>query len=304
LEQAIALAGSDTEAAGHFVLAELYDDLCEQYEQLGRVDDAVAAMRSAIAAGWSGKPDGRSRLAEIMLRAGRVEQATTLWAQVLADTPDDVWLYNNAGMEYAIAGDHATALEWLTEGLRIALDGGDPERLVGQLSELRVESLAALDRPGDELQQRAEAFLAEQKARTRRPLTALDPVRVAWAWFPADEYDRALRMWPDLAEPGGPAEGGRDHAGYCRAMQARLVQAAEAGATGIRIAPIRIDEFLAWCAGHDKDPGEARAGYAASMNLHSPAELIAWPSGRNQPCWCGSGRKYKKCCAAPGSSAR
>ena len=26
--------------------------------------------------------------------------------------------------------------------------------------------------------------------------------------------------------------------------------------------------------------------------------VIAWPPGRNQPCWCGSGRKYKKCCAA------
>ena len=26
-------------------------------------------------------------------------------------------------------------------------------------------------------------------------------------------------------------------------------------------------------------------------------EAIAWPPGRNEPCWCGSGRKYKKCCA-------
>ncbi|MEV6140612.1 SEC-C metal-binding domain-containing protein [Nocardia sp. NPDC051990] len=21
-----------------------------------------------------------------------------------------------------------------------------------------------------------------------------------------------------------------------------------------------------------------------------------WPPPRNAPCWCGSGRKYKKCC--------
>ncbi|MGO9505871.1 MAG: SEC-C metal-binding domain-containing protein, partial [Mycobacterium sp.] len=27
--------------------------------------------------------------------------------------------------------------------------------------------------------------------------------------------------------------------------------------------------------------------------------MASWPPGRNQPCWCGSGRKYKKCCAAP-----
>ena len=25
--------------------------------------------------------------------------------------------------------------------------------------------------------------------------------------------------------------------------------------------------------------------------------VTAWPPGRNQPCWCGSGCKYKKCCA-------
>lgn len=26
------------------------------------------------------------------------------------------------------------------------------------------------------------------------------------------------------------------------------------------------------------------------------AETLDWPPGRNQPCWCGSGTKYKKCC--------
>jgi hypothetical protein len=25
---------------------------------------------------------------------------------------------------------------------------------------------------------------------------------------------------------------------------------------------------------------------------------VEWPPGRNQPCWCGSGTKYKKCCGA------
>jgi hypothetical protein len=33
------------------------------------------------------------------------------------------------------------------------------------------------------------------------------------------------------------------------------------------------------------------------MSANSPAELFAWPPGRNEPCWCGSGRKYRS--AAP-----
>jgi tetratricopeptide (TPR) repeat protein len=28
-------------------------------------------------------------------------------------------------------------------------------------------------------------------------------------------------------------------------------------------------------------------------------DAIEWPPGRNQPCWCESGRKYKKCCGGP-----
>jgi uncharacterized protein YecA (UPF0149 family) len=27
-----------------------------------------------------------------------------------------------------------------------------------------------------------------------------------------------------------------------------------------------------------------------------PGPLLEWPPGRNDPCWCGSRTKYKKCC--------
>jgi tetratricopeptide (TPR) repeat protein len=304
LERAIGLARADAQAAEYFDLSELYDLLADEYEQLGRVAEALSAMRDALAAGWNGRPDGRCRLAEILMRAGRVDEATVLWTQVKADTPDDVWLYNNAGIEYAHAGDHAAALGWLTDGLTLALSAGDPEDLVGQLAEFRGASLAALDRSPDEVQRRAEAFLAAGPARRRRGVqkpqrrvpAAAQPMTVAWAWFPAGEYAEALRRWPDLAEPGGPAAGGRDHAGYC---QAKLVEAADAGMAAIRIAPIRIPDYLAWCTDQDEDPAQARAPFAADLARSRPGELIRWPPGRNEPCWCGSGRKYKKCCAAP-----
>ncbi|MFD0856524.1 SEC-C metal-binding domain-containing protein, partial [Actinomadura adrarensis] len=29
------------------------------------------------------------------------------------------------------------------------------------------------------------------------------------------------------------------------------------------------------------------------------APTLTWPPERNAPCWCDSGRKYKKCCGAP-----
>jgi tetratricopeptide (TPR) repeat protein len=33
--------------------------------------------------------------------------------------------------------------------------------------------------------------------------------------------------------------------------------------------------------------------------LTPEGELITWPPERNDPCWCGSGAKYKKCCGRP-----
>jgi tetratricopeptide (TPR) repeat protein len=120
-------------------------------------------MQAAITAGYAGAPDPRCRLAEILLRAGRAEEAHPIFAEVKAETPDDVWLYNNAGLEYGAAGDHKRAIAWLAEGLELAIGTGDPERLVGQMSDLRRESLAALGRDLDELEARADEFLAQPK---------------------------------------------------------------------------------------------------------------------------------------------
>jgi uncharacterized protein YecA (UPF0149 family) len=52
---------------------------------------------------------------------------------------------------------------------------------------------------------------------------------------------------------------------------------------------------------HHRDPAasETRAGYAADQARTQPSTLIAWPPERNHPCWCGSSRKYKKCCGHP-----
>jgi uncharacterized protein YecA (UPF0149 family) len=60
------------------------------------------------------------------------------------------------------------------------------------------------------------------------------------------------------------------------------------------VAPIVVDEYVVWCDERGEDPEDARAGYAA--RLLAAGEAIPWPPGRNEPCWCGSGRKYKKCC--------
>jgi hypothetical protein len=130
-----------------------------------------------------------------------------------------------------------------------------------------------------------------------------DPVaRVALAWLPAGDYERALELWPDFAGSArvvGP-DGPLPHPAYCQALQRILVDYAEAGMPGLAVAPIRVVPFTEWCAGkaYDPDTAEARAEYAANLARTDDPGVVSWPPGRNEPCWCGSGHKYKKCCAA------
>ena len=321
--------------AGELWLPECYADLAMAFDRRGQRDDAIAAMERAIEHGWSGRPDPRSDIAEFHLRAGRREEAARIWAELKAEDPEDVWLYNGAGLSYSEVGDHELAVEWLGEGIELAIRLEDPEGIVPQLSEVRRRNLAALGRDTDALQRRADEFAANWRdprrstpswsstsGRADEWLRAAQPdewlrapesdqlpaneagVPVAMAWFPAGEYEKAIERWESLAEEWAAVP----HAEYCRRMDGHIKWMRAHGVQVRALAPIVVDEFVQWCADRDEDPEEARALYSAER--FRLGETIAWPPGRNDRCWCGSGRKYKKCCglaqAAPmhtGSSA-
>jgi hypothetical protein len=166
------------------------------------------------------------------------------------------------------------------------------------------------------LQERAAVFLGgKQQARPAQspwleesgpePTSGAAPGAVgtvALAWLPVGDYEQAVGLWPELADSelvAGP-DGPLPHRLYCRALQQQLVEFSHAGAPGLMIAAVRVAPFTAWCTeqGHQPD-STARAEYAAHLAAKADPGVIAWPPGRNQPCWCGSGVKYKKCCAAP-----
>ncbi|MBV9652224.1 MAG: hypothetical protein JO296_19080, partial [Pseudonocardiales bacterium] len=321
LERAISACRADPTAWDWFDLPGLLDELAEVYQQLGRVDDALAAMQAAIDAGYDASPDPRCRLAEIMLRAGCTEPAAQIYAQVKADTPDDVWLYNSAGLEYAAAGDPQRALDWFTQGLQLALDTGDSENLVAQLQTLRREQLNDVGIQPDELDTRADTFLAERRSRSlpglpalfdtfdRGDNSALAPIAtvppadrsptgtpprftLAVSWFPANQFDQALRTWPDLAHDWDST----DYRDYTHRLERHLHNLTTAGPAALWITPIQIDAFQHWChsTGHDPATASARAGYAAERARIAAPELIAWPPARNAPCWCGTRPQVQK----------
>ncbi|BBX50339.1 hypothetical protein GCM10009645_36880 [Mycolicibacterium poriferae] len=312
LERAARMCRTDPEAVEVLDPADLHLELATEYQQLGQWEDALAAADAAVAAGLDMHPDPRCLRAEILMRAGRVAEAERIWAAVRADTPGDVWLYNTAGLEYADIGDYRTALDWLTDGLQLALRTSDPERLVDQLADLRKVCLDQLGWPTDALQDQAATFLREQaetrKARSARPeprapeLSGGGIGAMAFAWFPAGDYEKAVTLWPEFAASANVAgpDGPVPHPQYCRTLQRVLIDYETAGMRKMVIAPVQVAPFSEWCAehGHEPDSAGTRAEYAAHLAQAGDRPTVAWPPARNHPCWCGSGRKYKKCCAA------
>jgi tetratricopeptide (TPR) repeat protein len=130
-------------------------------------ESAITALRRAIELGWHTIPDARSDIAEFHLRAGRGEEAARIWAELKAEDPNDVWLYNGAGLSYNEVGEHELAVDWLGEGMELAIRDGDPERIVAQLSGVRRRSLDALERAPDEPERRADVCRRGERARGR-----------------------------------------------------------------------------------------------------------------------------------------
>jgi hypothetical protein len=136
------------------------ETLADSYLAVGRVDDAARLIGDVTRRGHSEGAEMLCELAEKLMRSGHEPQARSLWQQARTDFGDDVWVYVQAGIEYADLGDHHTALGWLTPGMELALRTGDPEQALEQLVPLRSASLAAVGATPDDLQVRAEQALA------------------------------------------------------------------------------------------------------------------------------------------------
>jgi tetratricopeptide (TPR) repeat protein len=89
-------------------LAEYLDELAYAYQELGRFDEAIDAMRRAVAAGWDGKlddhPSAEALIADLLLRAGRTQEADEAWLRAERQTPRDPSLHYAAACAYATVG--------------------------------------------------------------------------------------------------------------------------------------------------------------------------------------------------------
>lgn len=104
------------------------------------------------------------------------------------------------------------------------------------------------------------------------------------------ERANAVRRWPD-------EYGHEPDAEYYPATELRWRELADSGVPSIRVAPATVAGLCVFAgrAGMPPTDSETRAAY---VDMVPDEQMIAWSPQRNAPCWCGSAKKYKKCCGA------
>ncbi|WP_018335570.1 SEC-C domain-containing protein [Actinomycetospora chiangmaiensis] len=267
------LAEPDLASYALGLAADLAEGLHDGDLALSLSERSGTAARGSRDENWT-----RARHAELLLRFGRedegMQELHTLRPQLTRDEMASIYV-TEALTEN---GRAEVAEEWLSSALATAAEiveraGSGPEadearEIESALAVRRFHVRRDLGLPYDEVDR-----IAEQ----------LDDEGPDYIFWPQAAFDRLLQAQPEAAEELGATWD--EH----RAMIERDLQ--ESDPTDLPLVEVGTPDLLAALLADDADD---------SVAAPEPGFELEWPPGRNDPCWCGSGAKYKKCCLPRG----
>lgn len=232
---------------------------------------ALDLARRAVDAGRGGRDEYmvRGEYADLLLRFGHAEEGLNTLRKLRQQLTRDPFADGYVIEPLLENGRAELAQEWLTAALSTAIDiaeRSDPDSEEGDDAWEVVDSLAArrarvrrdLRLPPDEADDRAAELLDARAA---------EPDMVFW---PEAAFATLVEKAPDLVEMTWDEH----RAAIEKEFQQDDQLLVEVATPELLAATLEGDETVA---------GE-------------PGPTLEWPPGRNEPCWCGSRVKYKKCC--------
>jgi tetratricopeptide (TPR) repeat protein len=284
--------------------AEILLEAADAWQRAGHPGRAGAILNDLIQHGGDYGCDARIKLADLHLAAGDAELAHAelnaaakdpalgerqceLAAELLAaygDLDQAARWYDRAAAR--LTGDQLDALRrrdsWLTIGTTIMLRnrqqvrrqlGRQPDTLDTLVPEL----------PDPEKPSTAEDLLDLMDAGTI-------PGQTRMLTFQRDQRRLAQQQWP------GECEQPEDE--YYAAAEQRWREVRNGGVPSVTVVPAQVDDLMAFARHHGGSPIDAGIKRRYCQSVPDGA-TIPWPPERNAACWCGSRRKYKKCCGRP-----
>lgn len=265
---------------------------------------AVGLLDQAIPLGGVDAAYAMGARAASLYELGRPVEARSQLEQLRKYTPFSAIAFHRAAEAAEMSGETELALRWFDMALsRCAdrLEHGDPDEagMGAQLALLligrrRVRKELGL-RPNDldtagspEPPVPSVAYPGELPPGVVTPGTV---VRVL-VW-PRDQIMLAAARWPDLVQAP-------DAESVMRQRELDNRQLVADGGGRIVMVPITVAQLQEFADRTDGDPLDALTRTKLLHERYDQGAGISWPPARNATCWCGSGRKYKKCCGAAG----
>lgn len=240
--------------------------------------------------------DPRAQLLRVLFELGEESRTEALLDELRRDVRDGRArgpVHEFVGEALELNGRLDQALRWYQSGLTRS-QGDDDGCLNGRY---RVRRALAL--PHDRYDAVCEERRRDRLADLESEIQELSDVRagrrsatLTLLYWPAEQLDRLLARWPAMGE-----DYGADDTAHRTTVERHLRKLAAEGAL-VTVGRGSVEEYVEFAERTDRDPADSatRAGYAAHLGFLG--STVAWPPGRNEPCWCASGRKYKKCCGA------
>jgi len=281
--------------------AEYWSAAADACAMAGEHERAVLLFEQAVADGGDTTINARAALIGALLAAGQHDRVDGLLAELLRDVRAGRAkgvVHEYVAEELEHAGRLKESLRWFSMSVK-HLDDPDVVSLL-ELEDLtlaEIGSLAGRARVRKTLGMLPD-YLDDLSAEFRAAITAgvqhddvrrlPSPVILYW---PAPERTRLLDRWPGLEEVGGSLE---EH----RARAERVLRSHQGAGSQLRVVFGTVERLLVFAVGKGLDPAESRTRKAYAEQLAESGAGVSWPPGRNEPCWCGSGVKYKRCCGA------
>lgn len=311
----------------------------DEYEQWARDHDTDPDVpRALIQAGWHRSESGaheqalalfqqaqqrsgeQTRNAQVgiveqLYALGRTEEGDTardvLRAELDAATPPDLWIYNEMVELLSEWAEPEMAMAWCEAALFRADTEDCGEHAEHHQSLLLNRSLVReqLGVEPDELDRAVEAEEDRGLQELFGPLRdylhgtldngvlsddgPVDGVILRWA---RADFPTVRQRWPESTD-----EYGNDYETYAAGLQRTAHRFSADGAVRVRLVTGTLADYEAYArrTGENPDDPATRIRYATWRDSEFEQETLFWPPPRNAPCWCESGRKYKKCCGAP-----
>ena len=275
--------------------------------QRARPDRARAILAELIERGGEYACDARIQLADLHMEAGDTDLAQAELA-ILAKDPALTERHCEIAAELLAAhGDLTEAARWydraaahLTDDQLNALRHRDGWLSIGTTITLRNRQRIRrqLGRAPDML----DALVPElSSSDADAPTTGEDLLEMLDAGI-IPQQTRMLTFQRDqrrLAQQRWPSEYTQPEDDYYTNAENRWREIRDGGVPTITIVPADVHALSAFADRHGVSPTDPaiKRRYCQTVPV---TDTLSRPPERNAVCWCGTGRKYKKCCGRPG----